>query len=122
MDWRHWLHTLRRLVTLDPATTDMADPATPPTSKDEAEKQDEDITCAKVRIFEPPDVVAVCEFGNVILVADNEFQVSTCILASGSSAFCCLFQDHFAEGIKIKEANDNGQVLRLLSKTGLTTS
>lgn len=54
-------------------------------------------------LFEPTEE-SICEFGDIILVADDGFhppskiRISSCILASSSKPFKALFSKKFAEG------------------------
>lgn len=63
-----------------------------------------------ITLFEPPTEL-VCEFGDVILVVNNDYhpivkvKVSSCMLATSSPVFKALFSKNFAEGHAIRKAH-----------------
>lgn len=72
-----------------------------------------------------PSSETVCEFGDVILVADDGFhpiikiRVSSCILAGASKGFKVLFSKRFAEGHTMRTHPRKPVLLRSRSKTYL---
>ncbi|KAK4619655.1 hypothetical protein CLAFUW4_11119 [Fulvia fulva] len=68
-----------------------------------AEKNDEESLPSLISLFEPTEE-SVCDFGDIILVADNGFhpvskiRVSSCILANTPTFFKALFSKKYAEG------------------------
>lgn len=75
----------------------------PPAATAAADSVDTDEELPLITLFEPNEE-CVCEFGDVILCADDGFhppqklRVSSCILAMSSKPFKALFSKKFAEG------------------------
>ncbi|KAK4619298.1 hypothetical protein CLAFUW4_10882 [Fulvia fulva] len=69
-----------------------------------ANSADVDILPDFISLFEPAQEDSVCDFGDIILVADDGFhpvlklRVSSCILANTSTFFKALFSKKYAEG------------------------
>lgn len=72
--------------------------------------QQEDLPCF-VSLFETPDE-SVCEFGDVVLIADDGFhpqlkiRCSSCILRSSSKVFRILLGPRFAEGQALRSGTN----------------
>ncbi|KAM0720440.1 hypothetical protein Q7P37_004576 [Cladosporium fusiforme] len=74
-----------------------------------SERSDYDDTPSLIELFRSPNEI-LCEFGDVVLIADDGFhpilkiRVSSCLLATASKVFKALFRGSFAEGEALRSS------------------